>query len=130
MSICVKGDEWRDDKIQVARRCRCTTNRLPDSEWTTLERRVGLQIAKFHCAIAGNDGTENALVCAPRARNYSPRVDFLLHRQIARERLGGVKLMQSDQRVTNLTRRCGAMIGVHGAPRRERGLSDPIVSCC
>ena len=97
MPLVVERNEWRDDKIQVARSDRCTCERLPDSKRAALQQRIGLQISENQFAVSGDDRAKNALICAPRARNYTSGVNFIAHRQVACDRSSGMKFVTTNK---------------------------------
>ena len=54
---------------------------------------IGCELSKKHCAADIGHGRKNALSCAPRARNDSRWINFVVGRQIARDCLARHKFV-------------------------------------
>lgn len=77
MTVHVEGDNRRNDKITQARGNTLARNWLPYAEKILVKSRIRSEFAKNHFAVQGHYWRENALFCAPRARDDRCRINFV-----------------------------------------------------
>jgi len=115
MSLVVECDERRYDYVEVTRSDCRAGNGLPDAKRTTFQYRVDKQITENHFTVPSDDRAENALICAPRARDDAAGVNLVMHGQVTPDGACGVKFMTSNESFGDRVRRRSTIVGVHRA---------------
>ena len=93
----VECDEWSEYEIDPPRRDKRSRDGLPEPEKVSFEASVGGDLPEDHASATVDDRGENALFCAPGARDDGARVDLIVAGQIARDRVTGGELARPDE---------------------------------
>lgn len=92
IAIVVESNGRRYHDIENFRVEQESAYRFPDAEMVLLQFGIRRDLTEHHLRLTAQNRNEDALVCAPRALDDLARIDFIVHRQEAADRLAREKL--------------------------------------
>ena len=129
IAVAVENNGRRYNNIQLSRVNQESACRFPDTESVLFELGLGRDLAEHHLRRSAQNRNKNALVCAPSARNDFSRIDLVVHRQVAADRLARVILREFANALTDNFRCCSAFRVRQIAPLPERVQTKRLCRC-
>ena len=123
IALSVECDSRRNDDIELSRVYEKPAHGFPDSKLISFELGIRCHFAKCHFGTGAQNRDENALVCAPASFDDFSRIDFIVHRQEARDRFARVPGASCAYAIADYFGRKGALVRRHVAASVEGALA-------